>query len=194
MSIAAPPMSAEEFFDFVHRPENRDRRFELEEGEVVEMSRPGERHGTVCGNIAFLLGYYIRQIKRGRVQTNDTGLIIDRDPDTVRGPDVALYLESKKYDELATKYSDLMPTLVVEVLSPNDKVHRSTRRLNRFLDRGVALVWLVDPESRAVTMWWRGQEPIVRDDSEEIAGLPALPDFRCKVAEIFDAPGESASV
>jgi Uma2 family endonuclease len=120
--------TADEFFDFVHRPENRDRMFELEEGEIVEMSRPAENHGWVCGNLAFILGLYVRQIRRGYVCMNDTGLILDRDPDTVRGPDAILYLQSKKPSEMNPKYSDSMPTFVAEVLPPNDKPARTTRR------------------------------------------------------------------
>jgi hypothetical protein len=46
-------MNAEEFFDWCNRPENRDRHFELERGEVVEVARPGERHGFVCLNPDF---------------------------------------------------------------------------------------------------------------------------------------------
>ena len=83
-------MTADEFFDFVHRPENADRHFELEEGEIVEMPNPGQRHGAICGNLAFMFGLYIRQVKRGLVVANDSGLILERDPDTVRGPDLAM--------------------------------------------------------------------------------------------------------
>lgn len=89
-------LTAEEFFDWTNRPENRDRHFELEEGEIVEMSRPGERHGVVCSNANGILWSYTRQLKQGYVCCNDTGLILKRGPDTVRGPDVALSLESKK--------------------------------------------------------------------------------------------------
>lgn len=49
-SVLGKTISAEEFFDFVHRPENRDRLFELEDGEIAEMARPGEDHGVVCSN------------------------------------------------------------------------------------------------------------------------------------------------
>ncbi len=189
-TVSTRPLTADEFFDFVNRPENRDRSFELEAGEIVEMSQPGERHGVVCANLAFILGLYIRQIKKGRVISNDTGLILERDPDTVRGPDVALYSELKKYDDLAKKYSDEMPTLVAEVLSPNDKSYKIIRRLNRFLDKGVAVVWLVEPESRSVTLWWQDHVPIVLDDTEEIVNLPGLPDFHCKVIDIFVAIAE----
>jgi Uma2 family endonuclease len=189
-TVATRPVTADEFFEFVNRPENRDRVFELEAGEIVEMSKPGERHGVICGNVAFVFGVYIRQIKSGRVLTNDTGLVLDRDPDTVRGPDVSLYLDKKKYADLSTKYPNDMPVLVVEVLSPNDKLSHTTGRLNRFLGNGVALVWLVEPEPRTVTVWWEGQAPIVFEDGDEIANLPGLPEFRCKASEIFDSPGE----
>lgn len=47
-----------------------------------------------------------RERKRGHVCTNDTGLIVERDPDTVRGADVTLYDEVRRYDELNVKYSD----------------------------------------------------------------------------------------
>src|SRR5207249_3210009 len=84
-------MTAEEFFDWVNRAENRDRHFELDRGEVVEMSRPGERHGFVCLNVGRLLGNYTYQRRQGYACSNDTGLILQRDPDTVRGPDLVLY-------------------------------------------------------------------------------------------------------
>src|SRR5437870_508945 len=102
---ATKTMTAEEFFDWMHQPENRDRHCELEEGEIVEMSLPGERHGVVCGNAAWLLGNYTRMRRRGHVCTNDTGLILERDPDTVRGADVALYDEERRYEDLDLKYS-----------------------------------------------------------------------------------------
>jgi Uma2 family endonuclease len=95
-------MTAEEFYEWTHRPENRDRCFELEAGEVVEMSRPGIRHCLVCANVAGILRNYAVQRRKGFVCSNDPGLIVKRDPDTVRGPDV-LFFENvtvvEKYGE-----------------------------------------------------------------------------------------------
>jgi Uma2 family endonuclease len=54
-------MTAEEFYDFCHRPENRHRLYELERGEVVEMSRPGAQHGVACINVGVILTLYARQ-------------------------------------------------------------------------------------------------------------------------------------
>src|SRR4051794_21549978 len=135
-SVAARRMTAEEFYDWVHRPENEAREFELERGDVVEVTRPGELHGLVCANIAWILGGYVRQVKRGRVCSNDMGLIMERGPDTVLGPDVVLYLDGKKFEELNRKYPEQMPVLIVEVLSPNDRMAKLLKR-TRFLKNGV---------------------------------------------------------
>jgi Uma2 family endonuclease len=183
-------LTAEEFYDFCHRPENRARQFELERGEIVEMSRPGERHCAVCGNVTYLLGSYVRQRKQGYVCPNDMGLILARGPDTVRGPDVVVYLETRHFDDLEIKYPERLPALVVEVLSPNDKWVRMTRRINTILQRGVQLVWVLDPESRTVTVHQSDRQSMVFDDTEELTGLDVLPDFRCRVAEFFSMPGD----
>jgi Uma2 family endonuclease len=190
-SVATKSMTAEEFFEWSHRPENRDRHFELEEGEIVEMSLPGERHGVVCGNASWILGGFTRQRKKGYVCANDTGLILERDPDTVGGADVALYEESKRYDELNIKYNEGLPLLAVEVLSPNDKISKMMRRIEQFLAKGVALVWMLDPDARNVTVFRASQPHFVLEENAELTGMDVLPDFRCKVSDFFVMPGEA---
>jgi Uma2 family endonuclease len=44
-------MTAEEFYDWVHRPENVNKWFELVRGEVIELPPPTRPHGVVCMNI-----------------------------------------------------------------------------------------------------------------------------------------------
>jgi Uma2 family endonuclease len=184
-TVATKPMTAEEFFDWVHRPENRDRHFELEEGEIVEMPLPGERHGVVCGNVAYHLGAYVRKRKKGYICTNDTGLILKRGPDTVRGADVVLYAQTKKYSDLKAKYSDQMPALVVEVFSPTDRLGKMLARIDQFLARGVPMVWLLFPERQTLTIFRPEEKPLDLDADEDLAHLKGLPGFRCKVAEFF---------
>jgi Uma2 family endonuclease len=183
-------MTAEEFFDFCNRPENRDRHFELDHGEVVEVSRPGERHGFVCLNVGGILRNYTFARKKGYACSNDTGLILGRDPDTVRGPDVFLYDAVRKYDDLNPKYSEEPPILAVEVLSPNDSWAKVTRRITQFLKRGIAVVWLVDPEGRSVTVYRSSQLPQVYEGADELNGEPELPGFVCRIADLFYLPGE----
>jgi Uma2 family endonuclease len=185
-------MTADEFYDWVLRPENQDRHFELVRGEVVEMSRPGELHGVVCANVTALLHQYMRQRRRGRVLSNDPGVILEKDPDTVRGPDVAFFDDVRPYDQFNPKWSEGMPVLAVEVLSPNDRIGKVTRRINDFLRAGTRLVWLIDPDARDVTVYRPGQNPQVFEANQELTGEDVLPDFRCPVAEFFFVTGETA--
>jgi Uma2 family endonuclease len=184
------PLTADEFFDWVHHPENRDRWFELERGRVIEMPPPGERHGYVSGNIGRILGNYTFQRGCGYVCTNDTGVILETDPDTVRGIDVTLYDESRRYDELTPKYATRLPKLAVEVLSPDNRPGKTMRRVSQFLRKGLALVWVVDPEGRAVTVHRSSREPYVLGEQDEITGEDVLPDLSCPVADFFRLPGE----
>jgi Uma2 family endonuclease len=189
-TVASELMTAEQFYDFVHRPENRDRIFELEDGEIVEMSRPGKKHGLVCGNVSRILGNYAVAKKRGYVCTNDTGIVVARDPDRVRGPDVMFFEDAKVYEEVGEKFSETPPLLAVEVLSPNDKFGKVNRRIQDQLRFGARLVWLLDPESMTVTVYRPEKQHFVLDDAEELTGDEVLPEFRCRVAEFFTLPGQ----
>ena len=183
-------MTAEEFYDFCHLPENRDRQLELERGEVVEVSRSGTQHGVVCANIGFLIGQYARQRQRGYVCSNDTGVIWERGPDTVKGPDVIYFDENRRFDELSIKYADHLPKLVVEVRSPNDRWAKLNRRAVQFLQCGAAVVWIVDVEERSVIVFRPNQFQQVFEEDEELNGGEELPDFRCRVADFFAMSGQ----
>jgi Uma2 family endonuclease len=183
------PLTASEFFEWVHRPENRNRFFELDSGEVVEMPPPGKLHGFVCGNVAGILRNFAIQRRKGYVCTNDAGVIVERDPDTVRGPDVTFYEDAQTIENMDRQYADRPPVLAVEVLSPDDRVNRVIRRITQMLHAGVGVVWLVDPEGRDVSVNRPGQDPILVREEQELSGDPALPDFRCRVADFFAVPG-----
>jgi Uma2 family endonuclease len=181
-------LTANEFWDWVHRPENLDRHFELERGKVVEVSRPGEVHGVVCANVIWILSGYIRQRRKGYVCGNDTGILWECDPYTVKGPDVVFHDKICSFDELNPKYAEDVPSLAVEVRSPNDRMSKITRRISQFLKWGVELVWLIDPEDRTFAVYRRDRPAEVLEADEEVSGDGILPDFRCRVADFFYMP------
>lgn len=192
-TVATKLLTAEEFFDWANLPENRDRRFELEKGEIVPVSLPGERHCAVCGNVAWVLGNYVRQQGKGYVCPNDMGLILERDPDTVRGLDVALYTDKTNYKDLNPKFSQRLPTLIVEVLSPSDRPNRMMKRIKEFLNRGVPIVWLLDPEARDLTVHRVNQPSHFLGEADELTGIEELPNFCCQVQDFFALPGVAAN-
>lgn len=185
-------MTADEFFAWCHCPENRDKHYELERGSVVEVSRPGERHGFVCGNTVRILGNYTFQRRKGYVLCNDTAIIWEENPDTVKGPDVVYYADIIRFSELNPKYSRHAPKLIVEVFSPNDSWSKFLKRITQFQRCGVPLVWVVHPEDETVTVFRPGEFSEVLSDNEELTGNGVLPDFRCRVADLFFMPGEAA--
>ncbi len=103
MSIATLDklMTADEFYDFMQQPQNRDRACELQRGEIIDVGVPKKPHGLICANIARFLGNWAASRNLGYVCTNDSGFITERDPDTVRGIDVAYYDDAATYDEVA---------------------------------------------------------------------------------------------
>lgn len=183
-------LTADEFCEFVHRPENDGRFFELERGVIIKMPPPMMPHGVVCGNVGRILGNFTFQRGRSFVCTNDTGVILETDPDTVLGIDVSLYDESFSFAQLPRKYSTRLPLLAVEVLSPDDRPGKTVRRVSQFLRQGIKLVWVVDPQACDVTVYRAGKEPYVLGKDDELTGDDVLPDFKCRVADFFKLPGE----
>ncbi len=189
-TTTAQLLTADQFFDWCNRPENRERHFELEKGRVVEVSRPGERHGVTCANTVRMIGNFAFDRKRGYVVSNDTGVIWELDPDTIRGPDVMYYAAGRPFSEMNPKYSEEPPDVAVEVLSPTDRIKKVMRRATQFLGWGTRVVWILDPEDRTLIVLRADRAPEILDDTQEMIGDGPLEGFRCHVADFFYSPAE----
>jgi Uma2 family endonuclease len=192
--VAAPKklMTVDEFWDFVNLPENADRLFELRRGEVTELSRPKQPHGIVSSNIATELTLYARQVRKGYILSNDTGVVLEETPGTVVGPDVAYFVDANinAYDEVEPKWAEVPPVLAVEVLSPSDKMSQVNEKIADYLKAGVKMVWLADPELKTVTVYRPDRIHVVLKAGGELAGGDELPGFTCRVGTFFQLPGE----
>lgn len=175
-----PLMTAAEFFKT--GPETDG--FELVRGELVPMPPPGDDHGRVCGNVVFLLKSHVKALGRGTVLCNDAGVLTRRDPDTVRGVDVAVFLKPDWQPPVG--YTGEPPDLVVEVRSPAQKWSQVLNKVDDYLMMGVRLVWVLDPERRRVTVFTQDQEPTTFTADSDLDGGDILPGFHCKAAEMFE--------
>ena len=160
---------------------------ELEHGRIVAMPPPGARHGFVCARAGFLLQLHLMNHDLGVVFSNDAGMITERAPDSVRGPDVAFYsYEKLPKGPLPEGYPDVPPDLVFEVLSPDDRWPKVLLKVAEYLNAGVTAVGVLDPARRTLNLF-EGNEPVrLLGETDELT-LPALlGDFRVTVGRFFE--------
>ena len=115
-------------------------RHELVRGDLTVMPRPGFRHGRRQLRIASLLDAYGAASKHGRAAT-DVGLLLERDPDTVRGPDVA-YLSAERLplDQEPEGFLTIAPDICVEILSPSNRRSEMHEKIVEYFQFGVRMV------------------------------------------------------
>lgn len=189
MSLAGTSLiTADEFAEFVELPENHGKFFELVRGEVIELPPPQKPHGFVCGNVAFYLSTFVRQRGDLYLCSNDTGVQVEEDPDTVRGPDISVFAGQIDLDE-DYGYKGDPPLLCVDVVSPSDRVNQIAERVADLLNGGVRLVWVVDPAARDVSIHRPGAVARRLQGAAEITGEDVLPGFACKISDFFASSG-----
>ncbi len=145
-------------------------------------------HSRVMIRVGYLLEIW-RQSQpepRGEVLGGEAGVRLNRDPESTVGIDV-VYVSA----EVAARHPDDttlidgVPVLAVEILSPNNTNDEINEKIDEYLSAGVALVWIIDPRRRTVTIYRPNQEPEMVNARQELCGEPHLPGFRVAVAELF---------
>jgi Uma2 family endonuclease len=164
---------------------NLDERCELVNGRLITMALAGFEHGVVIAKIATLLANYVEQHKLGLVLSAETGFILRRKPDTVRGADIAFVSNARLPNPIPKAYFPGAPDLAVEVISPDDRYKDVERKAKDYVDGGAQLVWVVDLRKRTVTVHRPNSKPLILSEGEELDGAQVVPGFRCAVAEIF---------
>lgn len=182
------PLTLVEFHDWANRPEFDDRHYELDEGVPVEVPLQGERHGLVCGIATFWMTNYVRS-RKGYVICNNCGLIVGRNPDSLVGPDLMVFLDDYVPSNNPWDYVSRVPPLVVEVVTSEDRTNRFARRIQQYSNFGVPLIWVIDAEDFTIARHKRGSPVEVLRGTDTLTGEGVLPEFTCSVAEIFRLPG-----
>ena len=158
---------------------------ELVRGHLIVREPPGTYHGEVAANLLILLGAFVKGRALGHVFSQDTGFKIESNPDTVRAPDLA-FVNRERSDLIGRRgYSALVPNLVAEVLSPDDRAAEVLEKVAQWLDAGVEIVWVVDPDRHEVRVHRGDGTLTVLSRNDRLDGEAVLPGFSCGIAEIF---------
>ena len=162
-------------------------RGELIMGVLYETMATGGEHGEIAANLTIELGVFVKPRRLGRLATSDSGVLLERNPDTVREPDIAFFsAETLPPDVRVRGYYEVVPDLVVEIASPSDSHREVNAKIQMWLSYGVRLVWAVYPTTRTVEAHPQHGAPTLLTDIDTLDGGDVLPDFTCKVSVIFD--------
>ncbi|WP_439631923.1 Uma2 family endonuclease [Gemmata sp.] len=162
---------------------------ELVRGHVVRCSVRGATHGYVCNNATAMLHHFAREHGLGQVFSNDTftRTRLKETADSVRGPDVAFvsYARMPK-GPIPDGPLPCAPDLVVEVRSPSDRIPHLSAKASEYLDAGVTVVLVLDPETESLAVFRENEFPVRMHNGDELALPDVFPGFAVAVKAFFE--------
>ncbi|HET6572294.1 MAG TPA: Uma2 family endonuclease [Fimbriiglobus sp.] len=190
-TVSETTLTTEEYFHWVDRLENKGCRFELVRNEPLELTRWPESFVPAYHRLLSVLTDYVIRRKCGSVAMMGDGVITRRTPDTVRCPTAMVFLRPAPVDDFPPRYTTEVPHLVVEFSPPGDKYSRLMKQIIEYVEFGVPLVWVGEPDEQAVSIYQPKRTPHVVAGDDELTGSGVLPDFSCRVADLFILPGQT---
>jgi Uma2 family endonuclease len=183
MASVAQVVTAQQLFEMPGH-----RHLELIRGELVPLSPPGFDHGYIASGIDTALRAFVNANRLGAVVI-EAGFCIAHDPDTVRGPDVAFVRAERIPAGGVRGFFQGPPDLAVEVVSPADRSSEVTAKAQQWIQSGCAAVWVVDPETKTVTVYSKGPQTLFLSVDDTLVCEELLPGFRLPVAQVFAPQG-----
>ena len=161
-------------------------RTELVKGEIIFMSPTDYLHGFIEVNFSSLLRKCVGKHKLGRVLGGEVGIYTARNPDTVRGADVAFISNERLAQAKSKSFLDVAPELIVEVLSPDDRWRDINAKLKEYFAIGAQVVWVADPQSRQVHVYRSLTNVAILSGNDTLTAEDILPGFSAQVSDFFE--------
>lgn len=166
---------------------------ELVRGKVVPVDMAGPfKHGVACARFARHLANFVEDRALGFVACNDVYVVVERDPDTIRGADVAYWPTAKVPGGAATRgliYDP--PDVCAEVVSPSNSWSDILTKTAEYHAAGVTVVVVLDPDTRTATAYRKlnghGDDGgKVFKEGDELTLPDVLPGFSVPVRKFFE--------
>ena len=166
-----------------------DKRFELIDGEIIEMSPPGGEHGTIAGEIYHYFRLFDPQRKLG-IPTVDAGYHPSAKRNILLSPDAAFTRIERAPKPFPKTWVPLMPDIAVEVKSPSNTLAELRQKAAIYLQHGTQLVWIVMSDKKGVEVCRLNDDNagMVRDFiglDGSLSGEQALPGFTLELRRLF---------
>jgi Uma2 family endonuclease len=159
-------------------------RYELVRGVLVQKMPTGDLHRVTVSRIDAALSIWSDENDYGSVGAGEPGYRLDRDPDTVRAPDV-VWIAPGRIPEGTQGYPELAPDLAVEVKSPGNSNPEMAAKAAMWLSYGSREVWVADPETTTITRHRPNAAPVTLGEDDILDGDELLPGFSAPVWRLF---------
>ena len=183
-------MTAGEFTETRHTMPEGGRWHELHSGRPVLLESPNDEHGTVVLNLSRALAEWFsdQTAEFFGYAAHDVGLQVETAPDTVLMPPISYFDEGDRFGQSDLVIADLVPRLVVDIASTNDRRRLMRERTLMFLNHSVECVWVPDPFKREVQVLQRGAHTVALGERQTLSGGTLLPGFELSVSALFAQP------
>jgi Uma2 family endonuclease len=158
---------------------------ELVRGEIIHHMPTNHIHGYIEILLASLLNDFVRRHSLGRVLGGEVGVYTKRNPDTVRGVDIAFISNERFHQVTSRSYLNVAPELVIEVMSPGDTWSEVNEKLAEYFEIGVKLVWVVDPRLELIHAYHSLEDVSIFRKGQILSGEDVLPGLEIPISEIF---------
>lgn len=180
------PYSAAEFMQIARA--YPDLHMELtREGELIIMPPTLRRTGRKNAKLSARLENW--SAAAGLGETFDSSTLFLLPDGSVLSPD-ACWVAKSQWDALSEEDQDemtvLCPDFVAELRSKSDRLSAAQRKMREWINNGVRLGWLIDPQSNRVEIYRPGQDVEVLDSPQTLSGEDVLPGFVLDLKDILE--------
>ncbi|MBW4497314.1 MAG: Uma2 family endonuclease [Oscillatoria princeps RMCB-10] len=170
-------LTDEQFYQLCQK--NRELNFErTAKGELIIMAPVGGDSGNREANLMIDLGIWNRQTDLGFTFSSSTVFKLPNGAD--RSPDAA-WIRRERWlaltPEERRKFPPIAPDFVVELRSATDSLEILREKMQEYLDAGVRLGWLINPQDQQVEIYRQARDAEVQNLPAELAGEDVLPGF-----------------
>jgi Uma2 family endonuclease len=168
--------------------ENRDVRLELTaKGELIVMPPTGWESGRRNIKLAARLENWTEENGTGVAFDSSTGFILPNG--SIRSPDVAWVVKERimAINPNPDGFLPLAPDFVIELRSASDRLKPIQIKMQEYLENGVRLGFLLNPQDRRVEIYRLGKPVEVLQSPTEVFSEDVLPGFVLNLKGIFEA-------
>ena len=167
--------------------DNPDARLETNSiGRLIIMPPTGGETGNRNSDLLIQIGIWNKQNKLGKVFDSSTGFKLPNN--AVRSPDVS-WISLFKWNALSAtqrkKYLPLAPDFVLELMSPTDSLNELQNKMKEYMNCGVRLGWLINPEDRQVEIYRHSKDTEILDNPQSLSGEDVMPNLIVDLSEIL---------